>query len=162
MPKDLEFTLPGQTSELYVLLKADYNVDVLDGPQGRPTGEKGDWTMIYDQAVQIELPQRNGKYMANFRYSLKDNVPPSKYNELKTSSYDSFESRCDETMVGVKFGTDDKAIQCWVGYQTEPLTMQKARQTERASPLILAQTGSEAEAESKTHTHVGKFADISE
>jgi len=32
VPKDLEFTLPGQTSELYVLLKADYNVDVLDGP----------------------------------------------------------------------------------------------------------------------------------
>ena len=40
--------------------------------------------------------------------------------------------------------------------------MQKARQTERASPLILAQTASEVEAESKTHTHVGKFADISE
>ena len=112
--------------------------------------------------MQIELPQRNGKYMANFRYSLKDSVPPAKYNELKTSSYDSFESRCDETMVGVKFGTDDKAIQCWVGYQTEPLTMQKARQTDKASPLILAQTSSEAEAESKTHSHVGKFADISE
>ena len=67
-------------------------------------------------------------------------------------------------MVGVKFGTDDKAIQCWVGYQTEPLTTQKARQTDKASPLILAQTGAEstAETESKTHTHTGKFADATE
>jgi hypothetical protein len=44
--------------------------------------------MIYDQSIQIELPQRHGKYMANFRYSLKDNVAPAMYNELKTSSYD--------------------------------------------------------------------------
>ena len=67
-------------------------------------------------------------------------------------------------MVGVKFGTDDKAIQCWVGYQTEPLTTQKARQTDKSSPLILAQTGAEstAETESKTHTHTGKFADATE
>ena len=44
---------------------------------------------------------------------------------------------CDETMVGVKFNKD-KMIQCWVGYQTTPLTNQAPTQTELASPLILA------------------------
>jgi len=48
--------------------------------------------------------------MANFRYSIKDDVPASEYDNLKSSSYDKFNSRCDETMVGVKFGTDDNAL----------------------------------------------------
>lgn len=123
--KDVEFTLPGDTSELYLKLNADYSVDVLNSAMGKATGEKGRWTMVYDQAVQIELPKRHGKYSANFRYNVKDNVSPNEYNELKTSSLEKFTSVCDETMVGVKFGTDDKAIQCWVGYQTQPLTNKK-------------------------------------
>lgn len=115
---DTEFTLPGDTSELYLKLNANYTVDVLNSAMGKATGEKGRWTMIYDQAVQIELPKRHGKYTANFRYSVKDNVLPAEYNDLKTSSNEKFDSHCDETMVGVKFGSDDKAIQCWIGYQT--------------------------------------------
>ena len=48
--------------------------------------------------------------MANFRYSIKDSVRPSQYDELKTGAYDLFESRCSETMVGVKFDNENKAI----------------------------------------------------
>lgn len=57
--------------------------------------------------------------MANFRYSLKNATKSSQYDDLKCNSYEFFDSRCDETMVGVKFNAD-KMIQCWVGYQTEP------------------------------------------
>ena len=34
MKEELEFTLPGNTSELYLLLDADYTVKVLDRAQG--------------------------------------------------------------------------------------------------------------------------------
>ena len=47
-------------------------------------------------------------------------VRPEQYDELKCGSYEQFDSKCDETMVGLKFN-EDKMIQCWVGYQTEPL-----------------------------------------
>ena len=55
------------------------------------------------------------KYQANFRYSLKSEVRPEQYDEMKCGSYEFFDSRCDETMVGVKFNKD-KMLQCWVGY----------------------------------------------
>ena len=48
--RDIEFTLPGDVEELHLLLNPDYSVDVLDAPEGDPTGEKGHWTMVYDQA----------------------------------------------------------------------------------------------------------------
>ena len=79
LPEDLEFTLPGHTSELYLILNADYSVEVLDSCQGRPTGERGNWTVIYDQAIQVELPNRLNegkgvKFTANMRYSLKPEI----------------------------------------------------------------------------------------
>lgn len=80
MQPSLEFTLPGDVKELFVDLGPDYSVQVLDGPNGTPTGEKGHWTMIYDQSLVIELPSRNAKYMANFRYSLNSNVDPSQFD----------------------------------------------------------------------------------
>jgi len=46
--KDVEFTLPGETSELYLKLNADYTIEVLNQPMGKATGEKGRWTMVYD------------------------------------------------------------------------------------------------------------------
>lgn len=56
-----------------MLLDADYSVKVLDGPEGTPTGEVGNWTMVYDQNMIIELPDRdNAKYTANFRYVIKE------------------------------------------------------------------------------------------
>ena len=54
MEKD--FTLPGsETLELHVLLDHDFSVKVLDGPVGNPTNETGNWTMVYDQNIVIEL-----------------------------------------------------------------------------------------------------------
>ena len=88
----------------------------------------------------VELPGRHkAKYQANMRYSLKNAVRAEQYDQLKCGSYESFDSKCDETMVGFKFN-DDKMIQCWVGYQTEAIVAQsgKPEQTELASPLILA------------------------
>ena len=121
-------------------MEADYTVKVLDSPQGSPTSEVGTWTVVYDQAIVVELPGRHkAKYQANMRYSLKNAVRAEQYDQLKCGSYESFDSKCDETMVGFKFN-DDKMIQCWVGYQTEAIAAQsgKPEQTELASPLILA------------------------
>lgn len=60
--------------------------------------------MVYDQGIVVDLPQiKKAKYTANLRYSLKDNTPESKFDTMKCGSYEFFDSRCDETMVGVKF-----------------------------------------------------------
>ena len=102
---------------MHLLLNADFSAELLDGPQGAPTGEIGHWTMVYDQAIVLEVPRIEGKFMANFRYSVKDSVGPSEVNTLKSGSYEKFDSRCSETMVGVKFDEGDtKGIQCWIGF----------------------------------------------
>lgn len=137
MPRDLEFTLPGQTSDLFLDLRADYSVDVLDSDKGAVTGEKGTWTVVYDQAIVVELPSRGAKFMANLRYSLKPQTTPNQFDQLKCGSYEAFDSVCDETMVGVKFNAD-KMIQCWVGYQTKAATNERPQESELASPFILA------------------------
>lgn len=107
--------------------------------------------------------------MANFRYSVKDSVRPDQYAELKTGAYELFDSRCDETMVGVKFNSDEKAIQCWVGYQTMPFLTEKPTESKTLAPLLLAQTGSSASQKStmevlkpaKKHSH-SIFSEVSE
>lgn len=73
VPPSLEFTLPGHTSELYLLLKADYTVEVLDSDKGNPIvpKEDGTWTVVYDQSIVVNLPKRGAVYTANFRYSMK-------------------------------------------------------------------------------------------
>ena len=168
LPEDLEFTLPGHTSELYLLLNADYSVDVLDSCQGNATGEKGNWTVVYDQAIVVELPNRYNegksvKFTANMRYSLKPEIEQSQYDDLTTGAYEAFNSRCTETMVGFKFN-EDKMIQCWVGYQTAALTNKKATEADGISPLLLAQTSVEetdAElelAQTAAHTKLGRYS----
>lgn len=78
MKQDIEFTLPGNSSELYLLLEADYKVKVLDSAQGNPTGEVGDWSVIYDQGIVVELPGKHqAKYAANFAYRLKEEIQES-------------------------------------------------------------------------------------
>ena len=111
MTPSLEFTLPGHTSELYLLLKADYTVDVLDADKGNPIAprEEGTWTVVYDQSIVVNLPKRGAVYTANFRYSLKPQILPAQFDMLKCGSYEAFSSHCDETMVGIKFN-DDKMV----------------------------------------------------
>ena len=119
--------------------------------------------MIYDQGLVVELPSRSAKYAANFRYSLKPSVTADKYDSLKCSSYESFDSVCDQTMVGVKFGTDGKSVQCWLGYQNRPLTTRVARETNLFSDLILAQTSASHSqpaprlAQTQVHSHTGSL-----
>jgi hypothetical protein len=74
VPESLEFTLPGHTSELYLLLNADYTVSVLSEDKGTKTGEVGSWTNVYDQSMVVNLPTRKATYTANFRYSLKPEI----------------------------------------------------------------------------------------
>ena len=76
---------------------------VLRSAEGQETGEVGKWTVVYDQAIVVELPgKHHAKYTANLRYSVKPSVSESRYDSLKCGSYESFNSRCDETMVGMK------------------------------------------------------------
>lgn len=165
MPRDLEFTLPGEVSDLFLDLRADYGVDVLSTDKGAKTGETGTWTVVYDQAIIVELPERGAKFTANMRYSLKEKVTPSQFDGLKCGSYEAFDSVCDETMVGIKFNSD-QMIQCWVGYQTKAATQEKPEESELASLFILAQTAAELEVETDASTQyqgtLGHFMDMPE
>jgi len=65
------------------------------------------WTMMYDQAMLINLPEDN--IMANFRY----NVHTSKsWSALQTGDYDEFKSVCSETMAGVQRNKMNGKFQC--------------------------------------------------
>ena len=67
----------------------------------------------------MELPTRDGaKYIANLRYVIKDSV--TSHEGLSTGDYDSFDSICSETMIGVK-NTESKYTQCWFGKQSKAL-----------------------------------------
>ena len=67
----------------------------------------GTWSTIYDQAMRVELD--NGiRFISNFRYNLKPSVSAdpvgdggNTFSSLKTSDYDSFDSDCGATMVGM-------------------------------------------------------------
>lgn len=86
-----------------MLLDADFTAHVLDGPEGSPTGEGGRWTTVYDQSMVIELSgSHHGKYHVNPRYNLKPEIEEDQFDQLTTGSYEAFDSKCDETMVGVK------------------------------------------------------------
>ena len=86
---------------MHLKLDKDFKVYVLDGAKGVATGEEGNWTMIYDQSIFVELPDRDAaKYVANFRYEIKEGQAND--GPLTTGSYDSFDSVCSETMIGFK------------------------------------------------------------
>ena len=72
--------------------------------------------------MELELPGRSSKLVANFRYSIKEDVTEDQYPSISSIDYDLFDSSCDSTMVGVSFLANAGAIQCWVGQQTQPLT----------------------------------------
>lgn len=88
-----------------------YRVKLLDGykveAQVGGSAVQGTWSTVYDQAFRVELD--NGmRFVANFRYNLKENLSQdplkdgtSKFENVKTGDYDSFDSKCNESMVGV-------------------------------------------------------------
>ena len=130
------------------------------------TGERGTWTLIYDQSIVVSLPDTHkAKYVANLRYSLKDGVDANQYDSLKCGSYEAFDSTCTETMVGVKFN-EDKMVQCWTGRQTSPFNTLPATEADGSSAFILAQTSSEVDEENdtvlaQTHSRLGSFSELS-
>ena len=94
--------------------------------------------MLYDQAIIVELPTRDGaKYIANLRYVIKDSV--TSHEGLSTGDYDSFDSICSETMIGVK-NTESKYTQCWFGKQSKALVDVVATENDMAAQFVLAQT----------------------
>ena len=67
---------------------------------------KGKWSPIYDQALKVEL-ENGQRFVANFRYNAKTTLSADPLNdwqlnfvELHSGDYGSFDSKCDETMVG--------------------------------------------------------------
>jgi len=85
----------------------------------------------------IDLPERdNAQYTANYRYVLKDSYTGD-VNGLRTGSYESFDSVCTETMVGMKL-TQSGFTQCWYGQQDKPLNTEQAEENDLASAKILA------------------------
>lgn len=144
--KGLEFELPGETTEIHLELKPDFTVEVLATEEGAHTGEVGSWSPVYDQSLVVTLPERNSKLTANWRYHLKDVVKPQHYDQLKTGTYEAFDSICSETMVGVKL-VHGEGIECWVGKQTSPATTKVAYEEHDFSALILAQTSATVETE---------------
>lgn len=112
---DFQFEMPVGDKHFFSL-NQDYTVDILD-EHYKPTGAKGDWTMIYDQALYITLPTLKKQIYANFRYSVDPRIQKKDYHILQTGSYEAFISNCSETMVGV-YMTDDvtNKIQCTIGH----------------------------------------------
>jgi hypothetical protein len=97
----------------------------------------GTWSTIYDQAYQIQLD--NGlRFLANFRYSLKDYDPNAQFAQLstlKTGDYGKFNSECDKSMIGFVqtmpsvssevYSLTNHKIQCFFGIQETHYDMEK-------------------------------------
>ena len=67
---------------------------------------EGKWSTIYDQAIKVEL--NNGmRFISNFRYQAKKELSKDPLNDpmlmmadIHSGDYGSFDSKCDQTMVG--------------------------------------------------------------
>ena len=62
-------------------------------------GVDATWTMLYDQGLIVETPK--ARYFSNFKYTLKGTeYDMSDIQHLDVSSYSSFNSICNKTMIG--------------------------------------------------------------
>jgi hypothetical protein len=82
--------------------------------------EQGNWSMMYDQAFFMDLPESDRRFTANFRYTVKSSITPSSYSTLSTGDYDKFDSDCGNTMVGF-LESDSNFYQCAFATQTKAL-----------------------------------------
>ena len=117
-----------------------WRINLLDGYKATattPTGDvNGTWSTVYDQAMRVELD--NGvRFLTNFRYNLKPDVSKdpvaegaAAFSSIKTSDYDTFESKCNESMVGFVqkvHGEGDyhkHHAQCFYAKQVEALNIE--------------------------------------
>jgi hypothetical protein len=96
----------------------------------------GTWSTIYDQAMRVELD--NGvRFVTNFRYNVLDSISKDPvgdgagaFSSIKAGSYGSFDSKCNETMVGFvqtmhgKGSLENHTVQCFYGKQTKHYDIQ--------------------------------------
>ena len=73
---------------------------------------KCSWTMMYDQAIILYLPDQ--ELMSNFRYNVKPNTKKS-WTALQTGDYDEFNFICNETMAGVSRSKSNGEFSCMHG-----------------------------------------------
>jgi hypothetical protein len=115
---------------------------------------KGKWSTIYDQAFKVEL-ENGQRFVANFRYNAKpafsaDPLTDSNLAlaDIHTGAYDSFDSKCDQTMVGFVQSipsitgeastlTSHKAT-CFVGMQDSSNNLESTESTQSGSDVKFA------------------------
>ena len=119
IPKGHQFELVGGPLETHTIeLDVDYQAYVITN--GKRSGRKGSWSMIYDQAMTIVLEEPTERITANFKYTIKDSIPQDRWMTRKTSDYSSFDSICSETMVGFWQASSHEgshATSCVIGRQ---------------------------------------------
>ena len=69
IPKDTRQDLSPLGESIEVELNNDFSA--------RVGGKNSTWTMIFDQSMVVELPDDSGRFIANFKYTIKpDNDTP--------------------------------------------------------------------------------------
>ena len=124
----------GESDTWKVKLMDNYKVEASHGQ----STVQGTWSTIYDQAFRVELD--NGmRFISNFRYNIKDKFTKDpvadgymKFSEIKAGDYDSFDSRCDQSMVGFvqqvggNGSMKNHNVQCFYAEQVEHYNIEKS------------------------------------
>lgn len=96
-PESPDFTLDGATNVLNFRLNDDFSVINLSYPNATNAADNH-WSMIYDQSFFINFSSQ--RFIANFKYTVKDTVKKGGYKQLTVQNLEKFDSHCDKTMVG--------------------------------------------------------------
>ena len=109
---------------------------------------EGKWSTIYDQAIKVEL--NNGmRFISNFRYQAKKELSKDPLNDpmlmmadIHSGDYGSFDSKCDQTMVGfVQQSTQPSTMEthnvvCFYGKQDKQNLIEKTYEIENSTQKI--------------------------
>lgn len=77
------------------------------------TNVQGVWSIMYDQGIFVETDAF--RFIVNFKYTVKPEFF-DKVDKLSTSSYEAFDSLCNETMVGfVQHKKESSTMSCFYG-----------------------------------------------
>jgi hypothetical protein len=95
--KDKDFKFAEDSEDVEVQLMEPNIAIIKRSPEdGKEMTEVGHWSLIYDQAVIVQFDDY--RFTTNFKYAKKGGAS---LDSLDFASYDSFESMCDRTMVGL-------------------------------------------------------------
>lgn len=97
-------------------------------------GQKGTWTMIYDEGLEVKVGNR--VYMAFSNFSLNKDLTGSGHNT----------SHCDQTQVGWYSDVDRKEFGCFYGKQVQ------ATGTKKAAPVPKPKAGKAADTKPLDHS----------